>query len=498
MIILGLDVGSTGCKCAAYSESGAYICGSYKEYPLPTGALRIDAEILKEAVFATIAETAAAARAFENDYGNISAIAVASFGESFVALDSKMNPLAPVVMYTDGYGADEAKRLESDPGIEHIIDRECLVPDATYSAPMMMRIMRRESQIADRISKFLLISDYITYFLTGETAIPWSLAARTMAFDVRANKWDAKLLEAAGINTDLLSTPVPDGSPIGKILKLQADKLGLPPDILVVAGSHDQIANALGCGVCVAGEAVNTTGSVECITSVFDKTPADPEYYRSGYVCVPFSDSGLFAKYAYNYTGGSLLRWLRDNLTEFSSDSGAYRLLDEKAALKEVSDILVVPHFAGAGFTPDRVPSAKGAITGLTFSSDIYDIYRAALEGSAFEMRYNLERLKTLGAEVHSLTAAGGGAKSPLWLQIKSDIFGLPITLSGAKEAGALGAMMLAATKALGLYKSFDEAAENCVRNGKTYYPAPESQKQYDKKYARYLAARNRLINLYD
>ena len=211
----------------------------------------------------------------------------------------------------------------------------------------------------------------------------------------------------------------------------------------------------------------------------------------------PLSDSG-FGNYAYNYTGGSLLRWLRDNLTEFSGDSGAYRLLDEKAALKEISDILVIPHFAGAGFTPDRVPSAKGAITGLTFSSDIYDIYRAALEGSAFEMRYNLERLKALGAEVHSLTAAGGGAKSPLWIQIKSDIFGLPITLSGVKEAGALGAMMLAVTKALGLYKSFDEAAENCVRNGKTYYPAPESQKQYDKKYARYLAARNRLINLYD
>ena len=98
---------------------------------------------------------------------------------------------------------------------------------------MMMRIMRRESQIADRMSKFLLISDYITYFLTGETAIPWSLAARTMAFDVRAKKWDTKLLEAAGINSGLLSTPVPDGSPIGKILKSQADKLDLPPDILL-------------------------------------------------------------------------------------------------------------------------------------------------------------------------------------------------------------------------------------------------------------------------
>ena len=498
MMILGADVGSTGCKCAAYSEYGVYICGSYREYPLPAGAPRVDAEILKDAVFATIAETAAAARGYENDFGSISAVAVTSFGESFVALDSDMNPLAPVVMYTDGYGADEAKMLASDPGIEHIISRECLIPDATYSLPMMMRINRREPKIADKVKKFLLITDYITFCLTGETFIPWSLAARTMAFDVRAKKWDADLLKAVGINPFLLSTPVPDGSAVGRILAAQAEKLGLPQNTLVVAGSHDQIANALGCGVCAAGEAVNTTGSVECITPVFDEIPADPKYYNSGYVCVPFSDSGLLANYAYNYTGGTLLRWLRDNLTEFKGDGGAYRLLDEKAALKDISDVLVIPHFSGAGYTPDRIPTAKGAITGLTFSTDICDIYRAALEGSAFEMRYNLERLKALGAEVHSLTAAGGGAKSPLWLQIKSDIFGLPITISGAKEAGTLGAVMLAATKSLGIYKSFGEAAENCVRNGKTFYPSSETQKRYDEKYARYIKARNRLINLYD
>ncbi|NLB15978.1 MAG: hypothetical protein GX827_04120 [Clostridiales bacterium] len=498
MIILGADVGSTGCKCAAYSENGRYICGSYREYPHPAGVLRIDAEILKSAVFATISETAAAARSFETQFGKISSLAVSSFGESFVALDGNMNPLAPVVMYTDGYGADEARRLASDPGTERIISRECLIPDATYSLPMMMRIIRRESKIADKVNKFLLITDYITFCLTGETVIPGSLAARTMALDIRSGKWDAELLEAAGINPSLLSIPVPDGSPVGRILKSQAEKLGLPQDTLIIAGSHDQIANALGCGVCAAGEAVNTTGSVECITPVFDKIPADPEYYHSGYVCVPFSDSGLLANYAYNYTGGTLLRWLRDNLTEFKGDGGAYQLLDEKAALKDITDVLVIPHFSGAGYTPDRIPSAKGAITGLTFLTDICDIYRAALEGSAFEMRYNLERLNSLGAPVHSLTAAGGGAKSPLWLQIKSDIFGLPITVSGAKEAGTLGAAMLAATKSLCIYNSFGEAAENCVRNGKTYYPTPDAQKRYGEKYARYIEARNRLINLYD
>ena len=242
---------------------------------------------------------------------------------------------------------------------------------------------------------------------------------------------------------------------------------------------------------------MNTTGSVECITPVFDEIPSDPEYYNSGYVCVPFSDSGLLANYAYNYTGGSLLRWLRDSLTEYKSDGGAYRLLDEKAALKDISDVLVIPHFSGAGFTPDRVPTAKGAKPDFP-SQPISPISTRRPRGSAFEMRYNLERLKSLGAEVHSLTAAGGGAKSPLWLQIKSDIFGLPIMISGAKEAGTLGAAMLAATKSLGIYKSFGEAAENCVRNGKTFYPSSETQKRYDEKYARYIKARNRLINLYD
>lgn len=123
-----------------------------------------------------------------------------------------------------------------------------------------------------------------------------------------------------------------------------------------------------------AGQAVDGTGSVECITPVFDRIIKANGFTSNNYVCVPHSVDGLYATYAFNFSGGVLLKWFRDTFAQsMKADAAAhgvsvYRMLDELCPASP-SDILVVPHFLGAGGTPDIIPNAKGSIIGMTMET---------------------------------------------------------------------------------------------------------------------------------
>ena len=494
MLLLGLDVGSTACKCAAYDGEGRPVCSVSREYPIPAGAPSVDAGVLRSSAMDAVA--CAAAKAGEMTGEKVSLISVTSFGESFVALDKAGRPLAPIIMYTGGDGEKAAEGLRRDPGGNHFAARECLLPDATYSLPMLMSLKDSDPK-AFEADTFLLITDYICFCLSGERVIPWSLAARTMAFDVKKKDWDGLLLAKAGIDRSRLALPVKDGTVAGRILPSAAEKLGVPASTLICAASHDQVSSALGCGVIDPGQAVTASGSVECLAPVFGRPSSDRAYYEAGYVCVPYSDSGNYINYAYNLTGGRLLKWMRDELTPLRGDGSAYQALDAEAEKRGITDVIAVPHFLGAGVTPDRVPSAKGTFSGITFETTVADIYRSALEGAAFEMRVNIDRLKALGYGINELTATGGGARSPLWLQIKSDIFGVPVIASAAADAGTLGAVMFG-MRAAGLAGNLKEAAEKSVRQGRVYLPDEQRRKIYDEKYERYAAVRNGMLGIFE
>lgn len=161
-----------------------------------------------------------------------------------------------------------------------------------------------------------------------------------------------------------------------------------------------------------------------------------------------------------------------------------YSILDSKAASVDSSDILVLPHFAGAG-TPYMDTGAKGAISGLNFSTIPIQLYKASLEGVTFEMLYNLECLSDAGVCINELRAVGGGAKSNLWLQIKSDILNKKIETLNVDEAGTLGTAIIAGT-ATGIYSSLDEAVKTLVKVKKEFYPNKEAHEKYMEKYYKY------------
>jgi xylulokinase len=190
-----------------------------------------------------------------------------------------------------------------------------------------------------------------------------------------------------------------------------------------------------------------------------------------------------------NHSGGLLLRWFRDTLCQLEInqarhlDQDPYDLILAQVR-PEPSGILVLPHFAGSG-TPTFDTQSKGAVVGLTFSATKADLAKAILEGLCYELRLNLDLLKAGGVLIDELRAIGGGARSPLWLQLKADISGIEVVQPRLTEAASWGAALLAGEGAGG----FDSAARQsaaCVEVASRYYPNPERGKRYQELFDQY------------
>lgn len=473
MIIGGLDVGTTGCKLTAYDDKGNFIYNSYKEYEVSrqSGEHEIDATVIFDAVCNVIKETA--------QNCELAAIGVTTFGETLTMLDENDKVLLPSMLYTDPRGGEECKELCNALGEEKLTYISGVKPHQMYSLPKIMWIKKNLPEIYAKAKHILLMEDYIVYMLTGNTYIDYSLAARTMALDIRRKCWSDEVLGAAEIDKSLLSTPVPPFNVAGEIKAEIAERLGIKSPIKIVNGAHDQVAAAVGSGVFEVGQAVDGTGTVECVTPVFDSVPETKTLYDEGYSVVPYVFDGTYVCYALSFTGGATLKWFRDNF----ADGKSYAELD-MSVKDEPTGILILPHFAGAA-NPYMDNGSKAAMIGLTLEHTDADIYKALMEGVTYEIMTNIEHLESFGISPEKLFATGGGAYSDVWLQIKADILNRPVTALAAKEAGSCGTCMMVGV-AMGIYKDLYAAKEIFVKEKKTFTPNPEMASKYKKYYNTY------------
>lgn len=483
MLLAGLDIGSTGCKLSVFQIDGTLLGSIYRDYPVlrSHSAHEVDAAAIWSAVRELIAES-------EKQYPGIAGIGVTSFGESFVLLDAQDEPLLPVMLYTDPRGEEQAAQLAAALGKETLIGITGLAPHSMYSLPKLMWVKENLPEIYAKTKRICLMEDYIVYLLTGNAQIDYSLATRTMAFDIRNLCWSREVCDAAGIDPALLSRPVPTGTSAGQLKKELSETLGLWEGTIAVSVSHDQVAAAIGSGVFDESRTVDGAGTVQCTTPVF--RAYDPaKMAENNYCIVPFIKAGSYVTYAFSYTGGALVKWFVDNLagdmTQAAKARGesVYDLL-EQGTEDAPTGILVLPHFAGAA-TPTMDGGSKGAIVGLTLSHSQKDLYRAVMEGVCYEMRLNQELLEGCGVTIAPLHATGGGAKSRVWMQMKADVLNVPVTALTTSEAGATGSAMLVGV-ALGLYPDLEAAAEKMVKVREVFHPRPEMHDRYEAVYQRY------------
>ncbi|MBE5801614.1 MAG: hypothetical protein E7319_04930 [Clostridiales bacterium] len=478
MISLGIDIGGTGCKCVAFDHAGVQLGMSYEEYPLAAGMVNLPPLVLAASVFRVIRDCASRL----SDKADIAVLTVSSFGESFVAIDEAGNPLDDILMY---FGNAESAAFDAlvDRVGEETFMRICrILPDASYSLAKMIYTMAKAPK---PVWKFLFIAGYICYRLTGKTMTDVSLACRTLLYDVEKGGWSQELMEASGISESQLPTVVEPGTLLGGLLPGMAQELGLPENVQVVIGTHDQIVNALGAGVAAIGDAVDTSGTCECITPLYPAIPETLDFQRNNFACVPYLEGRGYVTYAYNISAGSVVRWCRDALGSHLKEEArsVYAVLNE-AAPSEPTSLMVLPFLQGMGGTPDVDPNATGLIAGLTTQTRLPDIYRAILEGVTFEMRYNMEKLSGGNVGINRLLACGGGARSPVWLQIKADILGCQIIPVKQEETGAMGSAILGLSAVLG--ESPLKLAQRFWQYAEPIQPNPAHQAIYDQRYQLY------------
>ena len=304
MKIAGLDIGTTGCKCTVFDEQGKYLGKAYRDYPVTRGlgGHEIDVSRIMDGVYAAIREMA-------EQYPDIAGIGVTSFGETFVMTDAQGVPLHTAMLYTDPRGSEECRELTEALGEREIAHITGLRPHEMYSISKIMWLKKNRPQVYKEAQAIFLMEDYVIFHLTGERVIDYSLATRTMAFDIAKLDFSEEVLQAAGVDSALFSRAVPTGTAAGQVTKEAAQKTGLSPETTVVAVSHDQVAAAVGAGAFDGSVAVDGAGTVECLTPVFDSLP-DIDLMSQGYFSVvPYVIPGKYVAYAFSYTGGALMQW---------------------------------------------------------------------------------------------------------------------------------------------------------------------------------------------
>lgn len=478
MISLGIDIGGTGAKCVAFSEKGEQLFLTYEEYAVPAGTVNLPPESLWTSVMNVLKNCV---QGLANP-SEIAAVTVSSFGESFVAVDAEGNALDDIRMYFGNSESTAFDALVEKVGAEKFMEICRILPDASYSLAKMLYTM----EIAEKpVDCFLFIAGFICSRLSGVKATDVSLACRSLLYDVKKGCWSKELLDASGILESQLPLVVQPGADLGKILPEMAAQLGLPATTRIIIGTHDQIVNALGAGVAKLGDAVDTSGTCECITPLFASIPENLEFQRNNFACVPYLNHLGYVTYAYNISAGSVVKWYRDALAYHLKQDGRsiYDVINESAP-NSPTGLMVLPFLQGMGGTPDVDPTATGLIAGLTTATRLPDIYRAILEGITYEMRFNQEKLSENGVGFTRLLACGGGARSKVWLQIKADILGCEIIPVLTEETGALGSAILGFAAVTG--ENAMAIAARFLRCGEAIVPDPVNVEIYNSKYEKY------------
>lgn len=487
MSLLGLDVGTTGAKGVVFDLDGNALASAYREYPLlapQPGWQELDPNEVWGAVRDILGEVA------EKTKGDpIQAMAVSAQGEAAHGVGKDGQCLTNSVVTFDARTANLPEWwLERKTRLE-IAEISGMPLHGMYTLNKLIWFKKNQPEVFAKVWKFLCYEDYVHLRLGLEPVMSHSLAARTMALDVQAGDWSNELLSVAGIDRSYLPATAPSGTVVGTVPDKVAAEIGLPKGIVVVTGGHDQPAGALGAGILDSGEAMYATGTVECICPIFDHFAVTDKTVESNLCCYPSCAPGLYASIAFNFTGGSLLRWYRDTFGQPEREAAAatgrdvYDVLCEGVALTP-ENLLILPHFTVTG-TPHFDTASRGAILGLTLQTTREELVGAILSGVTYEMKLNLELLQTAGVHIGRLRAVGGGAKSAVWVQRKADIMGVPVSVLETVEAASLGVAMLAGHGA-GIVPNLKEMAESVVKIRSTYEPEASRAAAFDERFATY------------
>ncbi|MCL5996319.1 MAG: FGGY family carbohydrate kinase [Chloroflexi bacterium] len=482
---LGLDIGGTGAKAAVYDRTGCRLGAGYATYA-PSMTEQGRAEIPIEWIEA--AGQDAVRQAVDASGAQIVALSVVSQGQTFVALDRDDRPVYPAIIWYDSRATAEAEELAAAVAAA-LPHGPAPFIEAIAAAPKILWLRRHLPERMARARRYLLLPDYFNHRLTGQAVTDPCTASTTALYVDGAADYSPEALAAAHIDRGDMARIQTPGSPIARVLPHVAESWRLSPETLVVTGTNDQYAGALGAGNCRPGIVSETTGTCLALVSLYEARPEKSGFPSPGLITGRFPIEGYQYALAYAKTAGLVVDWFQ---RQFAPGHSLPDLETMAATSPPGSNgVTVLPHFDGM-VSPQPNAAAHGALLNLALGHTLADMYRAVLESIAFSLRENLELMRDNGLAVDTVRAIGGGAKSDLWLQIKADVTGVPIERPAVTEAATLGAAMLAAVGA-GEFGAVAECSATFYRVGSVFVPDAIRHELYEQPYQAYRALYRRL-----
>ncbi len=389
------------------------------------------------------------------DERRLAALCLTHQRETFVPVADDGAPLRPGILWMDERAASLLPSLSDLWGGDfHRLTGKPLSANLTITKIAWLR--RHEPEVFARAACYLDVAAFLIRRLGGVARTGWGSADPTGLFDMSRNTWAATLLEAIGVRADQLPEVFPPGTILGQVTAEAARVTGLPAGLPLVAGVGDGQSGGLGVDVTRPGRAYLTLG-----TSVVAGTFSESYVVDPAFRTMVGGVAGTFVLEAPLLGGAYTLQWFMDR---FAGGRDPQALEREAGQLPPGSEgLLLVPYWNGV-LGPYWDDAASGIVVGWRGHHGPAHLYRAILEGIALEQRLSIGGVEAAsGRTVESLVAVGGGARSELWCQMIADVTGKPVFRSGAGEAAALGAGVLAAAAA-GLHPDVPRAARAMAR----------------------------------
>ena len=499
--ILGIDMGTTSMKAAVYDHAGKQLAAAVVEYSLltpKTNFVEAPAEIYMQAICYCMEKIRGNG---EVDTGKITVVGFSVQGETFILTDEEGKPLRNAIVWMDNRAGKQAEELRERFGDELCYEVTGQVSfEACWPAAKVLWVRENEPEIFEKTRHVLLLEDYIIYLLTGKYVAEGSLLTSTEYWDIRTKTYWKDMLDFLGVKEEYLPEIRESGEIVGTVLPEMAQLLGISPEAKISTGCLDQAAGAIGVGNIRPGIMSENIGAALAICVPTAKLTYDPNRQMPvHYFALP--DTYMMHTFT---TGGLCLRWFRDAFCaeeirmQDATGLDSYYLMDKEADLiPPGSDgLIALPHLQGS-MAPDVNLDAKGVFYGATLQHKKGHFIRAIMESLGYIICRNLEAIGDMGLQIDEIRTMGGGSKSKIWNQIKSDITGKELNITySSQDTACLGASILAG-KAAGVFDSIESAVDNMVQVKDSFVPNPDNRAVYDRQYRKYCKLFASLEELY-
>jgi len=487
---IGVDLGTTGTKTAIFNLEGNLLADAYEElelrYPRP-GWVEQEPDDFYESAVNTIR---ASVKRSKVDPREVKAIAFDSQMAGTMGIDKDWKPVTHYDSWLDSRCKKYVDLIRQE--YEDLIIERVGTPPSISHGPKILWWKNERPAIFEKIHKFVMPNCYVAgrmASLKGEDAfIDYTFLHFTGFYDAKKTAWSEELCQLFDISVDRFPTIVEPWRIVGEVSAKSAGDCGLVPGIPLVAGSGDQAAGSLGAGIVEPGMVFDSAGTASVFACCVDRYKPDKKFKTIIYPksVIP----GLWLPLSYIGGGGLCLRWFRDELAQLEKKMAdgrgisVYELLDDQASrvAPGSEDLVFIPHFGGRTYPSS--PDMRGVWFGLNWKHKKSHLYRSILESIAYEYRFYMDVLRDLLPDLRLKEARviGGGAKSDLWNQIKSDVLQIPYVRLNREEFGALG-LAITAGYGVGVYKNMAETAKNFTRPVAVIKPRSELGSVY-KRYA--------------